>query len=69
MSNYIEFILIKYTTYITILKSLSQDELYDVVKDFKIKVLSNKCSDDNIKLIDILVNLLTNEVNKLKNIT
>ena len=69
MPEYIDFILSKYTTYITILQSLSQDELYRVVKDFKNKVLSTKCSADNIKLIDILVDLLTNEVNKLKNIT
>jgi hypothetical protein len=62
------FILNKYTNYVKALNSLTKDELNNFVNDFRNKVISTKCSNDDIELIDMLVDILKIEIEKLKNI-
>lgn len=66
MSTYKHIILIKYTNYISILKSLTKNDLANLCNDFRSKVISNKCKEEDIELIDILTEILEIEVNKLK---
>jgi len=68
MSQMKSFILNKYTNYVKALNSLTKDELNNFVNDFRNKVISTKCSNDDIELIDMLVDILKIEIEKLKNI-
>jgi hypothetical protein len=68
MSPTQEFILNKYTNYVKALNSLTKDEMINFVISFRNKVVSTKCSNEDIKLIDMLVNILEIEIEKLKNI-
>ena len=68
MSPMKEFILNKYTNYVKALNSLTKDEMINFVNDFRNKVVSTKCSNEDIELIDMLVKILEIEIKKLKNI-